>query len=112
MPVVNGAGLVGKVVLVSAHRSTVQLITDPDFAVGIRLPSGVTGTARGRGRGKDLLVDTRLEPDGDDVPKDGTAMTTSGIDNSAFPADIPVGRVANSKEAGDGLTLDLVVGPM
>ena len=39
MPVVNGAGLVGKVVLVTGDRSTVQLITDPDFAVGIRLLS-------------------------------------------------------------------------
>jgi rod shape-determining protein MreC len=112
MPVVNGAGLVGKVVQVTANRSTVLLLTDPDFAVGIRLPSGITGTARGQGQGKDLVVDTRLEPDSEDIPKRGTAMVTSGIDNSAFPADIPVGRVEDSEEAGDGLTLDLIVRPM
>ena len=32
MPVVNGAGLVGRIVQVTPNRSTVQLITDPDFA--------------------------------------------------------------------------------
>jgi len=112
MPVVNGAGLVGKVVQVNARRSTIQLITDPDFAVGIRLLSGVTGTARGQGRGKDLIADTRLEPGGEDVPKSGASMTTSGVDESAFPADIPVGKVKDTREAGGGLTLDLVVGPM
>ena len=34
MPVVNGAGLVGRIVQVTPSRSTVQLITDPDFLVG------------------------------------------------------------------------------
>ena len=69
MPVVNGAGLVGRVVLVTAERSTVQLITDPDFAVGVKLlPSNVTGTARGQGRGQDLVVDSRLEPGAKDLP--------------------------------------------
>ena len=112
MPVVNGAGLVGKIVQVNAHRSTVQLLTDPDFAVGVRLPNGLTGTARGQGRGKDLVVDTRLEPDSKDIPKAGTAMVTSGIDHSAFPADIPVAKVKETKRASGGLTLDLVVQPL
>ena len=112
MPVVNGAGLVGRVVQVSDDRSTVQLITDPGFAVGIRLPSGVTGTARGQGRGKELIVDTNLVPDGEDIPKAGTAMVTSGIDHSAFPDAIPVARVKETREAGGGLTVDLVVRPM
>lgn len=112
MPVVNGAGLVGKVVQVSDRRSTVQLITDPGFAVGVRLPGGLTGTARGQGRAKELIVDTNIVPDGDDIPKAGTAMVTSGIAHSAFPADIPVARVKETREAGGGLTVDLVVRPM
>lgn len=112
MPVVNGAGLVGKVVQVNARRCTVQLITDPEFAVGIRFLNGVTGTARGQGRGKDLIVDTRLAPDGADIPEVGAAMTTSGIDKSVFPENIPVAKVKETKEAGGGLTLNLVVSPM
>ena len=65
MPVVNGAGLVGRIVQVTPNRSTVQLITDPDFLVGVRLLGSdlATGTAHGQGQGEDLLVDTRLEPD-------------------------------------------------
>ena len=114
MPVVNGAGLVGRIVQVTPSRSTVQLITDPDFLVGVRLLGSdlATGTARGQGRGEDLLVDTRLEPDIDDPPKPGTALTTSGAQLSAFPDSIPVGKVRTVRETGGGLTLELVVRPM
>jgi rod shape-determining protein MreC len=113
MPVVNGAGLVGRVVLVTGSRSTVQLITDPEFAVGIKLlPSQVTGTARGQGRGEDLIVDSNLESDSEDLPEPGTALTTSGLELSLFPDSIPVGKVRSVEESGGGLTLDLVVRPM
>ena len=114
MPVVNGAGLVGRIVQVTPSRSTVQLITDPDFRVGVRLLGAdlSTGTSTGQGPGEDLLVDTRLEPDIDDPPKPGTALTTSGAQDSAFPDSIPVGKVRTVREAGGGLTLELVVRPM
>ncbi len=113
MAVVNGAGLVGRVVLVTGTRSTVQLITDPEFAVGVKLlPSGHTGTARGQGRGDDLIVDSNLEIGSDDVPKPGTSLTTSGLEDSAFPESIPVGKVRTVREASDGLVLELVVRPM
>jgi rod shape-determining protein MreC len=113
MPVVNGAGLVGKVVLVARDRSTIELITDPDFAVGIRLiGTQVTGTARGQGKGEDLRADTSLEPDAADLPKAGTTVTTSGIDIASFPASIPVGKVRSVKKSSDGLTVDLVIRPM
>ena len=114
MPVVNGAGLVGRIVQVTPDRSTVQLITDPDFLVGVRLLGSdlATGTARGQGMGEDLIVDTRLEPDIDDPPKPGTALTTSGAQLSTFPDSIPVGKVRTVREAGGGLTLELVVRPM
>lgn len=111
MPVVNGAGLVGKVVQVTAQRSTVQLITDPEFAVGVRLvPDGAPGTARGTGRGNDLIVDTGL-PSDQEVEK-GTALTTSGADRSSFPGFIPVGKVQRTRDGSGGLTLDLVVRPL
>jgi rod shape-determining protein MreC len=114
MPVVNGAGLVGRIVQVTPNRSTVQLITDPDFLVGVRLLGSdlATGTARGRGPGEDLLVDTRLEPDIDTPPKPGTALTTSGAQLSAFPDSIPVGKVRTVRETDGGLTYELVVRPM
>lgn len=113
MPVVNGAGLVGRVVLATSGRATVQLITDPDFAVGVRLlPSNTTGTARGQGRGRELVVDTGIEADTDDAPAVGTSLTTSGSDRSAFPASIPVARVRSTEPSSGGLTLDLIARPM
>lgn len=114
MPVVNGAGLVGRIVQVTPSRSTVQLITDPDLRVGVRLLGSdlPTGTATGRGPGEDLLVDTNLDPETDDAPKPGTALTTSGAQLSAFPDSIPVGKVITAREAGGGLTYELVVRPM
>ena len=114
MPVVNGAGLVGRVVPVTADRSTVQLITDPDFAVGDPAArSGVTGTARGQGRGRGPHRRHQPRARREDLPKPGTSVTTSGIDAAPFPADDP-GRARSTEpeEAGGGLTLDLVVRPM
>lgn len=111
MPVITGAGLVGKLVQVTATRSTVMLITDPDFAVGVKLvPGGELGTAHGAGEGADLVVDTGLEADAE--VETGTALVTSGADRSAFPASVPVGRVRSTREASGGLTLDLVVEPL
>jgi rod shape-determining protein MreC len=111
MPVVNGAGLVGKLIQVTSHRSTVQLITDPDFAVGVRLVTdGSLGTARGEGPGEDLIVDTQLDDEAS--VEEGTALTTSGADRSSFPGFIPVGEVRATREGAGGLTLDLVVEPL
>lgn len=111
MPVVNGAGLVGKLVQVTDHQATVMLITDPEFAVGVRLvPNGATGTARGAGPGELLVVDTGLEDDA--KVKAGTSLTTSGADRSAFPGFIPVGKVRSTREGRGGLTLDLLVEPL
>jgi rod shape-determining protein MreC len=110
MPVVSGAGLVGLVQQVTASHSIIQLLTDPDFRVGVKLlPDGVFGTARGRGEGDPLVVDTGL--DGETKLEPGGSLTTSGADNSKFPAAIPVGTVRGTEPAGGGLTLDLQVEP-
>lgn len=93
MPVVAGAGLVGRVVDVSRLRSVVVLITDPSSNVGIRLaPSGDTGVARGNGPGRALSVDL-LE--GTTVTQVGDLLVTSGLQQSVFPPGLPVGRVAS-----------------
>lgn len=110
MPVVSGAGLVGRVAQATGSRSVIQLLTDPEFAVGVQLlPDGVKGTARGAGEGNLLVVDTPL--DGDTVLEPGGTVTTSGADRSAFPPQVPVGTVRGTEEAGGGLTLDLSVEP-
>lgn len=106
MPVVSGRGLLGVVVQSSRGRATVQLVTDPDMAVGVRVTDGgALGTATGQGRGRDLLVDTSLEPDA--VVRRGVLLATSGTDRSRFPAGIPVARVTTTREASSGLYLEL-----
>lgn len=110
MPVVSGAGLVGRVQQVTGSHSVVQLVTDPDFRVGVKLqPDGILGTARGAGEGDPLIVDTSI--DAEEKIEPGGQLTTSGADRSAFPALIPVGTVRGTKPAGGGLTLDLQVEP-
>ena len=115
MPVVTGAGLVGQVVDVSSSRSSVQLLTDPEFRVGIRLvTSQRLGTAKGQGSSRALRVDTGIEPgeDAADLPK-REILTTSGIDErSAFPASIPVAEVVRTGVANGGLTLEVFADPL
>src|SRR3546814_4711203 len=88
MPVITGAGLAGKVVQATGGRSTVQLITDPEFKVGIRiLSNNRTGTATGRGPGEQLIVDTSLTPEDAEVRR-GTALTTSGTRSEEHTSDL------------------------
>lgn len=115
MPVVTGAGLVGQVVDVSSGRSSVQLVTDPDFRVGVRLVTSQRfGTAIGQGAGRDLRVDTGIEPGEDDADIPSLEIvTTSGIDDrSSFPAFVPVGKVSRTRPANGGLTVEVFVEPL
>jgi rod shape-determining protein MreC len=111
MPVVTGAGLVGRVSQAIGGSSTVELLTDPEFVVGVRLSTtGDLGTARGQGRDDPLSVDSAIAPNAK-VPK-GTGVVTSGVDRSAYPPGIPVGTVVSSRQGSGGLALDLDVDPL
>lgn len=120
MPVVVGngdglGGLVGRVVDVGAGRASVQLVTDPDFRVGVRMVTSQRfGTASGQGAGRDLLVDTGIEPGEADADLPSLEIvTTSGIDDrSSFPASIPVAKVTRTRPANGGLTLEVFAEPL
>jgi rod shape-determining protein MreC len=95
-PVVNGAGLVGRVTMVSGGSSRVLLLTDGDFAVSARVnetkASGIVTTAVGDPN------DLRLEYLGrNDKVREGQTVVTSGsvssLNESRFPAGVPIGRV-------------------
>ena len=95
MPVVTGAGLVGRVSEVSSNRSVVRLLTDLTFSVGVRFSdSGDVGVATGRGRREPMRVDLVAA----ETPvKKRELVVTSGLQQSAFPAGIPVARVASAR---------------
>jgi rod shape-determining protein MreC len=109
MPVVTGGGLVGRVAQVSAKRSTVLLVTDPSFSVGVRLTSnGATFVADGAGRGNPLtleLVDATTQIAA------GDKLVTSGLNLAQYPKDIPVATVKSVKTAPGQLQQVVTVSP-
>ncbi len=93
-PVVTNRGLVGRVVQVSRTRSVVQLLTDPDLNVGIRLvdPPDI-GVGRGSGDDTTFLVDRGI--DITDPVEPGEGVLTGGFENAIMPPGrpLPIGTV-------------------
>ncbi len=97
MAVVTGAGLVGRVDRVDATTANVQLLSDSELVIGVRLVStGEVGL--GHTDADDPLtfvIDRGLEwPEDDDqslLPEIGTVVVTAA--SSRYPAEIPLGRI-------------------
>ncbi len=110
MPVVAGAGLVGRVIDVSRVRSTVLLISDPSSNIGVRLQSsGDVGVARGAGIDEPLPVDlVRVET----KVFEREAVVTSGLQGSIFPPEIPIGRVREASTPPGSLQQRITIDPV
>lgn len=91
MPVVTPSGVAGRIERVTANRSTVRLLTDPDLRLGIRLSNDSLGVGRGTGAGRPFLVDEGI---GLSVPvKIGDPVMTSGQERAVMPRGLPIGTV-------------------
>ncbi len=91
MPVVTKAGLIGRLERVSAASSVVQLITDPEFVIGVRVgDTQHVGIGHGSGWSKPFIVE-RVEVNTDIEP--GNVVLTSGFSRSIMPALLPVGTI-------------------
>ena len=100
MPVVAGAGLVGRVVQVSQRTARVLLLVDPSSAVASRLASnGETGVAEGTG-GDELRFDLF---DAEAAVTVGDEVVTSGYEGGVYPPGIPIGTVARIQPRGNAL---------
>src|SRR5262245_3103196 len=94
MPVIAPAGIVGKVIEVWDGGSKIQVLTDPQFSVGVQTPGHgplappTTGIASGQVGSHDLAVDfdagTNVLP--------GDAIVTSP-QSTLFPPGLPVGTI-------------------
>jgi rod shape-determining protein MreC len=113
-PVVNSAGLVGKVKSVSDGNASVMLLTDPEFGVSAQaLESGEPGSV-GPAVGAPGDLRFELVPNAKDV-KRGEMIVTAGTSTSTrasalrslYPRAIPIGRVTRV-ETGEG-ELDRVI---
>ncbi len=104
LTVVNGGGLVGRVLGVSRHTATVLLAIDAGSVIGGRLDTSMElGFLRGNGS---LGVDGRLTlnlVDPDAVPAKGDTIVTWGSrGGSPYVAGVPVGSVRQVQaSAGD-----------
>jgi rod shape-determining protein MreC len=111
MPVVTGAGLVGRVTAVQGNHSVVKLITDPDLVIGVRLnTSQEVGLAHGQGEGRPLVIDEGIGPKVDIPPNE--LVTTSGQDRDIFPPAVPVGHVTDSELSANQLVKVATVEPL
>ncbi len=93
-PVVTKGGLVGRIVRVTQKRSVVQLITDPDFSVGVTVGTDQNqGVGHGTGNTRTFIVDRGIDLTDEVNPKD--SVFAGGIENSIMPPDlfIPIGTV-------------------
>jgi rod shape-determining protein MreC len=110
MPVVSGAGLVGRVAEASQHHATVLLLTDLSFSVGVRLSAsqdvGVAG-----GKGVRAPMDVTLISRDTKVSKD-EVLVTSGLQQSVFPPGIPVGKVVDAHIPPGALQQSITIGPV
>jgi rod shape-determining protein MreC len=110
MPVVTGAGLVGRVLEVSRDRATVLLIKDPKSGVGVKVEkSQTTGVVKGRADSGTLRLDF-VDPNASVT--EGELVYTSGQQNSPFPPAIPVGRVSKVTKTHGDLQQDILIKPL
>ena len=112
--VLDGQGLVGEVVSVTAQTATVLLATDSSSVVGVRLaPSGDIGWVTGQGKsaaGSQLLklqvIDTGA------VLKPGEQLVTSAsVKDRPYVPGVPIGVVASVQNQGGSLTPLALVRP-
>ena len=101
--VINGDGLVGRIREVTANSAQVELITDPDNAVSARVvpdgPSGVVAPVAGDPEDLELdFIDDQQEIAENDILV--TAGWSNGQISSAYPPEIPIGRVSET-ESGE-----------
>ncbi len=90
-PILTPSGIIGKISVVKKKSSIVQLISDPDFRIGVRfLPSGATGILRWR---TNNICDVREVYKNSEINV-GDRVITSGL-SDIFPADLPIGIVTS-----------------
>jgi rod shape-determining protein MreC len=101
--VINGDGLVGRIRAVTGGSAQVELITDPDNAVSAKVlpdgPSGIVAPVAGDPEDLELdFIDDQQEIAENDILV--TAGWSNGVVSSAYPPEIPIGRVS-ATESGD-----------
>jgi rod shape-determining protein MreC len=108
MPVIEGAGLVGKVIQVAPRASRVLLAVDPNFSAATRsAATGDIGVVTGQG--SDLM--RMVAADDEATVEDGDEIVTNNYEFGVFPHGIPVGIVEREPDAATQLNETALVRP-
>jgi rod shape-determining protein MreC len=112
--VLNGSGLVGTVVSVTAGTATVQLLTDAGTTVGIRMASGgqigaLTGTARALSGSAPLKL--TMFSSGATLKAGQELVTFGSVGGRPYVPGVPVGTVTSVTTQPGSLTPTAVVRP-
>jgi len=111
--VLDGFGLVGKVVSASARTCTVLLASDPSSVVGVRLaPGGQIGWVTGQGRGSTGAGLLRLQVlDAAALRTGEQLVTAASLHDRPFVPGVPVGTIVSVRNKAGGLTGQALVRP-
>lgn len=108
MPVITAEGLVGRIDAVTANAARVQLLTDPDSAVNVRLQdTQVDGMLVGSVTGDVTLEMVSQEAE----LRSGEIILTSGL-GGTYPSNILVGQVASVRRLETDLFQSASVQPV
>jgi len=107
MPVVTERGLVGRVAEVYSTIARIQLITDPQSSVNVRLQTSRADGALQAQLNGELWVNA-IDQSASVTP--GELVLTSGL-GGAFPSDIPVGQILTVRKRDYELFQQAVVQP-
>jgi rod shape-determining protein MreC len=112
--VLNGDGLVGQVVAVSARTCTVRLADAANSVVGVRLaPTGQIGWVTGQGAAggeADLLILAVPDP-GVALNPGGQLVTAASVNDQPYVPGVPVGHIVAVRSGAGTLTAQAVVRP-
>ncbi|MBF0317907.1 MAG: rod shape-determining protein MreC [Nitrospirae bacterium] len=105
MAVRSSKCLIGKVILVDKHHSTVLLITDVHSSVAVKVQTNrLEGVVSGTGQSLCIL---KYIPQ-DEVVKEGDDLITSGYD-ALYPPGIPVGKISSVQRSQTEVFLNIEV---
>ncbi len=100
MAVVTGGGVLGRIAEVDSSSSTVDLLTKPGLKLGVATRKGTLGIVEGQGPNRPLVLTLDQPEEG---LEEGDYIYTSGIDRTAFPGDLPVGKISKITEVAEGV---------
>lgn len=110
MSVLNGSGLVGKIIAVGPTTATVQLVTDDDSVVGARLvKTGDAGALQGTGQPGESVL-RLLDPTS--PVKEGDQLVTFGSpEGKPYVAGLPLGTVIGMRGEPGQADREAIVAP-